>query len=46
MTMLDDGAVAGRALLDCMVADPTYGGQMCTGVLLLDGGTLEHPERR
>ncbi len=40
MTMLDDGAVAGRALMDCTVADPTYEGQMCTGVLLLDGGTL------
>ncbi len=40
MTMLDDGDVAGRALLDCMAFDPTYGGQMCTGVLLLDGGTL------
>lgn len=40
MTMLDDGEVAGRALLDCMAFDPTYGGQMCSGVLLLDGGTL------
>ncbi len=40
MTLLSDGSVAGRALLDCMVADPTYEGQMCTGVLLLDGGTL------
>jgi hypothetical protein len=40
MTLLDDGVVAGRALLDCLVADPTYEGQMCSGVLLLDGGTL------
>ncbi|MDQ4052747.1 MAG: hypothetical protein M3237_08595 [Actinomycetota bacterium] len=40
MTLESDGKVAGRMLMDCTVADPTYDGQTCSGLALVDGGTL------
>jgi len=40
LTLLDDGEPAGRFHTDCLVVDDAYGGQMCTMVAMLAGGTL------
>ena len=40
MTLESDGKIAGRLLMDCTVADPTYEGQTCSGHALVEGGTL------
>jgi hypothetical protein len=39
-TLQLDGEPAGRMHTDCLVVDDAYGGQMCTMVAMLRGGTL------
>jgi hypothetical protein len=40
MTLESDGDIAGRLIMDCLAADPTYEGQVCSGIALISGGTL------